>query len=304
MGENEKRFGRGFDQAMRFTGMPDDRDDAETRATEFAGVLMEHERQGIGPYVIFEPGGIDLKEGIEKNTFVAYFQTLKDQGVTDASIGTWVLFPEPNIPIWGVDDDLGNTDPGLFKDNFVAVGTALKEVFPGAKVSLILDSATYASHDLTWQSGTYDVAPLLDYVSALPKDLVDEVGLQGFHYGTGNTDPAVYLQGEVARRLAEATGAEVISFNTGTFSEMYADGGNQATATLERRAAILDAVLAQAQIAQEFGRHVRIDLFAPDKPTEADWSYTGDPDVAMMSGWMRQVEEAGIILTYFDTLHP
>lgn len=302
----EQRLGRGFSHVMRFSDMPIPGDEISEPATRMASVLKEHARQGVTPVVVFEPERLDLRS-IDRDTFEEYFMTIKEQGVSSQEIGTWIPFPEPNIPEWGHPHaDFGNTDPKLFVKNFSIVAAALKKVFPEAQTVLLLDSATYSSYDIDYTQGSYDKAKLLQYTKGLDPALVNAIGLQGFPWGEQggqlNYDPAVFLDADLAIAVARQLGVEKVWLNSGTFSTMYGwDPDLRVTVSDSKRGRILTGIAKQAEQIQRAGLGVTVNIFAEDKTsTEANWSYMSASSWKVLQDFTHLVEEKGIGLVLFD----
>lgn len=171
--------GKVTSQLMVFASLPYNGDDAANQAEYMATKLKEYSRVGITPLVIMEPtvnnkpiNLQDFANGKYDATLTAYFKSLKKFGITDAAMGTWVHFPENNLPEWG------NIDARLFQKNIVRAARLQKSVYPGSRVSVLLNSQTFNEDNYEQGSGSY--ASLLPYVRGLPKGLFDSFGLQGF----------------------------------------------------------------------------------------------------------------------------
>jgi hypothetical protein len=302
----EERLGRGFDSTILFADIPATNQDASAQASNMATVLKEYARQHVKPVVIFEPEGLDLRS-LDRSVFQAYFTALKAQGITDQEIGVWAPFPEPNIPEWGSPaDDVGNTDPQLFVKNFTMLVSSLKEQFTDAETLVLLDSATYPSHDIAYQHGSYAAEKLLEYVQDLDRDLVDAVGLQGFPWGEQggelNYDPAVFLDADRAIALAKAADVKEVWLNSGTFSSMYDwDPALRIAVTHSKRERILSGIIRQAEQVRKAGLQVTVSIFAEDKSaTEANWSYKDPAAWNVLQAFVHRAEDKGIGLTVFD----
>jgi len=303
----EQRLGRGFSHNMLFADIPAAGQDISERVTRMAGILKEHERQGITPLVVFEPEKLDLRS-VDKKTFEEYFAALKANGITDKEIGMWMLFPEPNIPEWSDPEaDLGNTDPKLFVQNFTMAAAALKQTFPKAQTMLLLNGATYPSYDIHYTKGSFAKEDLLQYAQGLDRKLVDAVGLQGFPWGEqGDSldyDPAVFLDADLAIALAKQLKIEKVWLNSGTFSSMYDwDPSRRVTVTDDLRGRILNGIAKQAEQVQNAGLAVTVNIFAEDKTaTEANWSYDTDASWEVFQRFADRIEDRGIGLAFFDT---
>ncbi|HTE57283.1 MAG TPA: hypothetical protein VK694_00935 [Verrucomicrobiae bacterium] len=298
---------------MHFVDMPTSREAARDAAVAAAPGIKFLTDQGIAPMVMFEHGGVDLHT-VEKDTFVSYFQTLKENGITDQTIGTWALFPEPNIPEWGVGGDKGNTDPETFKENFVTVATALKEVFPEARVALLLNNVSWQNHDTGYTDSIMselddqgkEIDPqtridgLLAYVQGLPPGLVDEFHFQGLTF-PNETDPALFLNAEAAIAVARALGVQDVVLNTGTFAETNPEHLEYATLTPVERRDILLQILEQAKVIKAAGFNVTLNVFAENKyADEANWAYETPEELDALNEFLAAAAEAGIPVITFE----
>lgn len=287
LAEYESVCGGAFtDHSMFFAGMPTDLSQVADQASYVAGVLKQYASYDIKPMVVLEPQkGMDLHAyatGAFDDSMQAYFAALKNLGVTDATIGQWVLFPEANIPEWG------NTDPNDYAANVTRTAQMLKANFPAAKVLLMLDSKTYPSNDQDYLQGKY--VSLAPYIQNIPKGLVDSFGLQGFPWAApANTnwesseDAGVFLNHSIAEEAARILGRSNVWFNTGTYNVYYANSPEmRVVATAERRQSVMRSVTSQITAMKNKGFNVSVNIFAEDKSavTEArDWSYwpAGNP---------------------------
>jgi len=272
------------DTMMVFTGMPKDDSVAAEEAGKMAETLKEFSDYGIRPVVIAEPitdwGLIDYEEfrsGFYDGWLRTYFRTLQESGVTDQEMGTWVPFPEPNLPYW----NHANATP----DDFAAIVNdylgIMKTYFPGAKGSVLLNSATYETDDFDWKSGEYlDLSP---YVAGLKKEYIDSFGIQGFPWiapagESGEiTDAGEFINYRLAVDAAKNLGVKKIWVNTGTFSRRYTDDERKMVyVNAPQRAAIFDSILSEILKIKNNGYSVSVNVFAEDKSkTEeaCDWSY-------------------------------
>ncbi len=274
---------------MIFTNMPNSEPDAHKMASDMSHTLNEFSNYHIEPIIVVEPetswGLVDFTEfrnGFYLPWVKDYFSELKAQGITDQNIGTWVPFPEANLPNW----NRHNATPADFATIVNQYLGALKNTFPKAKGSILLNSATYQDDDFDWASGDY--VSLLPYVSGLQKNLIDSFGFQGFPWappastpGNGIFDAREYLNSDLAIEAANKIGVKKIWFNTGTFYQKYTqDPEKMVTISPEKRKDIAFGILNEVQRAKDQGFNVEVNLFSEDKSQVAeatDWSYlTGD----------------------------
>ncbi len=306
-------------ELMLFTDMPNSDTDAYARATAFAATLKAFKAAGVRPLVMVEPvtdwGLIDFAEfnsGFYDSWLKTYFQTLRAAGITDADMGTWGPFPEANLPYW----NNANATPADFANVVNRYLRIMKQVFPGASGTVLLNSATYETTDFEWRNGEY--VSLRAYVTGLDKTLVTSFGLQGFPWmpdatqtGPGIFDAGEYLNWHLAAEAADLLGTKDVWFNTGTFGAKYTlDQDKTVTLAPAKRADMLNGILDEALKLKTAGYRIRINLFAENKRTVAeatDWSYwpTGgqltSPHMPVFTAFARRAAQAQIPLSLFDT---
>lgn len=216
-------------QMMFFTTMPNSIGNAQDLARSMSNKLREFSKYNIKPLVIIEPetqwGLIDFTEfgqGFYDPWIEEYFKSLKQLGVSDEIMGTWVPFPEANLPYWNRSNSTPK-DFGIIVNKYLG---ALRKYFPAAKTSILLNSATYESDDFDWANGDY--LSLVPYVEKIEPGLVDSFGLQGFPWvGVAGSNsrkilnPSEYLNFKLAVEAVEKMGVKKIWFNTGTFAAKY-----------------------------------------------------------------------------------
>lgn len=306
------------DTMMFFSAMPTDNSEAVDLASDTAVRLKAFAAEHIAPLVAFEPSTTspsivsDINTGVYDGAIATYFQTLKTLGVTDAQMGTWILFPEANTPSWH------NTDPAVFTTNVVRLSGLLKRVFPEAHRTILLNSRTYKSDDANWDNG--ELKSLTPYVSHIPKGTVDSFGYQGFpsvspahassSYSQLNTTD--FLPANLARDAARQLQVKKIWCNTGTFGRMYTDDpAKQVTISPDIRRQTVNEITSRLQQLQSYGFTVSLNLFANDKSNEdehTDWSYwsTGNyadsPTVQVFKLFVAELQENHIFVSLYDTM--
>ena len=213
---------------MTFSGLPRTIAEADEQAADMAQTFKDFSLAGVTPLVIVEPAYSDqkidlvaLQGGSFDTAFSHYLSKLRLLGVNDSMVGTWVFFPEPNIPEWST------LDPTVFKDNTRRFGGIFKTYFKTAKLSILLDSMTYTENNY---NGAGQYKSLIPFVDGLPSGLVDSIGYQGFPWsapsdsgGESNLDAAVFLKSSFAIEAAQKLGVKNIWFNSGTFGTYYAN---------------------------------------------------------------------------------
>lgn len=306
------------DEVMIFTDMPKDDKVAKENAVNIAAVLKEYSKNGIKPLVIAEPvtawGLVDFQEfksGFYDGWIDTYFKELKNTGITDAEMGTWVPFPEANLPYW----NHANAKPEDFGPIVNKYLSAMKKYFPNAEGSILLNSATYDNEDFDWRNGEY--LSLVPYVSKVDKNLVSSFGLQGFPWAPQATDTGVsiinaseFLNHRLAIEAANALGVKKIWYNTATFRRKYTDDANNAIIiSPEERLLVLNTVEEEAVITKNNGFEVSINLFSQDKSATkevTDWSYlpeqgaSNSRDGLVFTEFVNDLQKKGIHLSMFD----
>lgn len=270
---------------MVFTDMPKDSSIAKASASKMAETLREFSKYHVQPLVVVEPvsewGLIDFQEfgtGFYDPWIEEYFTELKAQEITDEMMGTWVPFPEANLPYWNHN----NATPQDFSNVVNRYLSVLKKHYPGAKGSILLNSATYETDDFDWANGEY--SSLQPYVANIQKGLVDSFGIQGFPWvppstisGPGVLDAREYVNSPLAIEAADILGVKEIWFNTGSFSSKYTlDSEKTVSIPAFKRKAILEGIYEEVNKAKEKGYTVWINIFAEDKSANSEatnWSY-------------------------------
>lgn len=296
--------------------MPTTAQEAREYASDVTVQLKEFAKYGITPLVFLEPttasGLVDMKAfraGNYDTAIDTYFAALKAAQITDQMMGTWVPFPEGNIPVWT------SLEPGDFAASVTKTVSFQKKYFPASKASIMLDNLSYPSSG-SWSGGK--AVSLVPYVSGIPSGLIDSVGLQGFPWapaanegGPNNGTPKSYLRVSLAAELARALGVKNIWLNTGTFGVKYAgQPTRQVAVSAEQRLALLTETVAQAKTLQASGFAVSMHLFAEDKSRVAeatDWSYwtsgqsASSPSTNVFKIFAHDLQVSNIPLWLFDT---
>lgn len=299
-----------------FTPIPTTLQEAHDNAADVIAQLREFSSYGISPLVFLEPttnsGLINMSEyraGKYDAALDAYFATIKAAGITDTMMGTWVPFPEGNIPVWS------SVDPNDFAASVTKTVTYQKKYFPASKASIMLDTLTYPTAS-SWDGGK--AVSFLPYVQNIPAGLIDSVGLQGFpwmspanEHGPSNGAPSDYLRVDLAAEMARALHVKDIWLNTGTLGVQYANKkGQQVTITPQQRLTQLSEVVDEVKNLQSQGFAVAVHLFAQDKSTVAeatDWSYwpTGHADTSpvtyVFKAFVHDLQATNADLWLFDT---
>jgi len=282
---------------MHFATLPESPDDIPGHIQEVVTALKATAARGEQARIILEPSA-DVHDIAKSGVASEYFAQLKATGITAKEMGTWVLFPEPSLP-----DAWGGTDPKLFADNFNLLAGKLREQFPTARTSIMLDSATYP--DGTWGSRTYQTDPMLQYLKGIKPGLVSEFGIQGFPRVSGSTRPTELLNADLAIAGAKALQVKDVWFNTGTYSteqDPDSDSGQKVHATSAQRTAFLDGAYDQVARTQRAGlRVVSVNIFAENKLAEgeADWAYNTPQDRQILDKAIARFKENSVPVSEF-----
>lgn len=290
---------------MWFISTPTSDATAKALAQDAAAKLKGFAASGTGSLAIMEPtvlnGGFvnftTYKNGGYDTFLATFYNELKVRGITDATMGMWVMLPESNMPEWGM------SDPAVVSACISRTAKAQKTVFPNSLVSLMLNSQTYPGNDTEYAHGEYK--SLLAYVQSIPKGLVDSFGYQGFPWGPpanqsgpSDLDPANYLRSNLAIEAAKSLGVHSIWLNTGTPKRMYTNNSSQTTNFgIATRQQILNGVITQAKAVKAQGLGVAVNIFAGDKSASAeaiDWSYPAGADKQVFDNFSAQLKQNGM----------
>ena len=302
---------------MYFTGFPKDKSAADNEAKIMASKLKLYNSLNITPLVIVEPyietGPMSYKKylsGEYDKAVDEYFKLLKEQGVTDSIMGTWVPFPESNTPSW----DNKDTEP---RDFAIAVNKylgSLKQVFPMAKGSILLNATTYEPSDLEYENGDY--LSLVPYLQDIDKKLIDSVGIQGFPWvSRANTSrreifrASEFLQPDYAIEAAQELRTRDIWFNTGSFLSKYSSQPAQKVViSPDDRKSIMSGIVDELKKVQNYQQNqyrVEVNIFAEDKTgvqEDTDWSYlTDEANKLIFIDFMTKLNELNIKTSIYDS---
>jgi hypothetical protein len=301
---------------MFFTGFPASTTDAPNLARIVAAKLKTFQTAGVTPLVIVEPYAgdslmpyRDYIDGQYDRAVQTFFASLKDEGVTDAMMGTWVPFPESNVPNW----DNKSTEPRDFATCVNKYLTAMRAQFPNAKGSILLSATTYEPNDTEWANGDY--LSLVPYLQDLNKSLISSIGIQGFPWVSNATvarrevfRASEFLQPDIAIEAAQELRTRDIWFNTGSFASKYnANPKQRVELSLGDRKAIMNGILEEAKKVQDYQQNeyrVSINLFAENKADTreaTDWSYfQNNESKAIAKDFITQALKANIGLSLYD----
>jgi hypothetical protein len=295
---------------MYFTDYPDSVAAARSYASSMHTTLKEFAKYGITPLIIMEPTNshgtlnfTNYRSGAYDGILDAYFQTLRNTGLSDSDMGIWTYFPEANLPEWGP------VDVSDFAPNITRTVNIQKKYFPGSRASIMLDAESYPAGSTDWSKGSY--VSLAPFVSGIPAGLLDSFGLQGFPWappanegGSASYNPAVYLSSSIAADAASRLGVHNVWLNTGTFAAMYTNNtARTVRLSSAQRQTMLNGVFVQAQNLKKKGYSVAVNSFNEDKSNTAlaiDRSYKSASDQAVFNNFVGQLMAAGIVSWIFD----
>lgn len=279
-------------QVSIFRSIPTTTDEAESYASEVALILKEFSKNEVKPLIFLEPttssGGkismLSFGNGDYDAVLDTYFSTIKNYQITDDMMGTWIPFPESNIPVWST------VNPDVFAKCVTKMISAQKKYFPDSLASIMLDTITYPIDD-SWAGG--QAISFKSYLQNIPNGIIDSFGIQGFPYadrasegGENNGGVTDYIKMSLAIEAADYLGIKSIWINTGTYATKYTGSNDEITTTSESRLKILKEVIAEAENTKNQGYDIAIHLFAEDKSeTEeaTDWSYWKNGDYSQNS---------------------
>lgn len=293
-------------RASLFVPTPASSEQATAYAAEAAKTLHAFAEADMPALVFIEPandnGNLDLKKyanGGYDAALKTYFAQLKANGITDKTMGTWVVLPEGNLPEWS------SVDPTIYAKTVTRTANIQKQYFPASQTAIMLDSETYPTAR-SYDGGKY--VSLKPYVQKITHGLIDSVGLQGFPE-PGVASPLQYLRTDLLAEAAHTLGTKNVWFNTGTFSKEYdSEHHRMLSIPAHERATQLSQVAADAKALQHQGFNVAVHLFAEDKlhsGEKTDWSYwhgtpSADTDASVFTNFAKQLKSDNVALWLFD----
>lgn len=298
-------------ELMVFTNMAFlENPDAE--AQKYAALLKEFAEKQLSPIVVVEPylsnGLLEWKEfagGKYTANLSRFFVVLKEQGVSDAMMGMWVPFPEPNVPNWGVTN-------GDAKDFIPAINLFVgeqKKAFPQSKASILLNTTSYLPTDLEWENGDYYA--LDSYYDGITTGLIDSLGIQGFPWIAAADqrkrvifDANEFLSPSLITSALKGMRIKDVWLNTGTFGVKYAqEQFKRVIITAPERKQIMNSIFDVAEGLQNGGYRVSTNLFAEDKTNvreATDWSYLGSGDYrTVFKDFVREAEQKSLKISLY-----
>ena len=167
---------------MIFISTPTTSDEALVQSKNLFTQLKTFAFVGVKPLIIMEPTSekgelLSFREILDqkyRGDISSYFENLNQLGLSAGELGTIVLFPEANTPLWNFD----GTETSDFSSLYNEYASIIKAQFPESKLSILLNSTSYDLEDIEWNFPLNH--SFLDYVSDIKPEFIDSVGIQGF----------------------------------------------------------------------------------------------------------------------------
>jgi hypothetical protein len=271
---NQMAGGNFASSIMIFSSIPVNSEEVENVSTRIAEKIKTLSASGLQAVIVVEPisasaGKLnfsDIALGKYNNDFVALFAALKAKGVTDANIGNWIIWPEPNLPdkYWNKPGFVSSNYGDMF-NNFAG---PLKAAFPSAQTTILMDTKSYEPDDYDYARGkAVSWAP---YLNRVKKELVTTMGIQGFTWyskdGTDElTDPKQYLPTNLVVEAANQLGVKSVLVNTGQAKAYKSTTGSIVSIPEAKRRSINNQVAAQILSINNLGFSITAILFVEDK---------------------------------------
>lgn len=310
LGEYEQACQSSFvNDMMIFTNMPISVPSAQQAADKMTIRLRQFNSQKISPIVIMEPdsewGLVDFQEyanGDYDEWMNAYFEKLKQNGVSDSMMGLWIPFPEPQQSSWN------NSSPDAFATSINRYFTKLRQYFPSTKTGILLDSQVGEANN---------EMQLLAYTRLIDNSLVDVAGIQGFPWyptADGDTRKAVisasqFAPAQLAEEVAKSLGTDEILFNTGSFRHRKTENGGDIAVTSSDRNKTLDSILDEVSLLKAANYRVTVNIFAANKfdnKEGVDWSYWQDgqykssKQTALFTHFVKMLKSSNVEIGIYD----
>ncbi|MGL4758779.1 MAG: hypothetical protein ACRCXZ_05560 [Patescibacteria group bacterium] len=301
-----------FKKVMVFSSIPANPTVAQQESIRMANILIAFNKVGLTPIVVAEPNGVNFAQfaqGAYNESLSMYFEGLKSKGVTEAMMGRWIPFPEPNIPVW----DNKGTLPAVFVNCFNLFMEKLRSSYPSVKGSILLNTMTFAPEDVNWMNGSY--SSLVPYGAGINLQYLDHVGVQGFPwvstagiYAPGYIKNAsTFLPPRLAIDLAKAVGTKRVLINTGSFSKKYTlDPTRVVTIPYKDRVETMNSILASAEQIRSglgSGSIIAMNIFAQDKSQVSEatnFSFQTNEELLLLKSFLNTSYLRGYDMSYFD----
>lgn len=302
---------------MTFIGMPINEEDVELLVKDIVQKLKDFDSHGIKPIVIVEPYSpttglinfVEYSRGTYQDVTLKFFERLKEEEVNDKMMGKWAPFPEINTPIW----ENYESEPVNFALNVNLFLGSMKNVFPDAIGTILLNATSFENDDLDWNNGDY--VNFVPYLQNIDNDLVDSFGIQGFPWNSkansGNKnkifDAGEFLQPNIAIAAAKELKTRDIWVNTGVYNSKYTGDTEElvSLSDIEIRS-LLDSIyttLIAMQNYQENGYRITVNMFLEDKSNtneRTDWSLDDQYQKKLFAEFAKKLHVSNIDISIFD----
>jgi hypothetical protein len=262
-------------ELMIFTVTPTTQEFAISQSIYLYQQIKAFSIVGVKPLIIMEPSDENgellsfrqLKNGRYNSHIKTLFANMRRLGLNSDELGTVVLLPEANTPLWNFD----GTNPADFGFIFNQIAAQIKSELPDAKLSLMLNSFSYANTDTEWDE------PLdksfLDYTRNIQRNYIYSVGIQGFGWISKRSQPNQiqllntqdYLKLEKVEELANFFGTKNIWINTGTFGQKYTNPNDKQLISPTQRESQNNQLFELVRNSQNKGFRYTINSFLGDK---------------------------------------
>lgn len=294
---------------MVFTSTPVGSQEVEAVATRIADKINELSKSNLKALIVVEPisasqgklNFTDIALGKYNTDFGNLFVALKAKGVTDANIGNWIVWPEPNQPdrYWNKP----GFDSSMFGEMFNNFASQLKSAFPSAEVTILMDTKSYDPSDYDYANGK--AVSWSPYLARVKKNLVTTIGIQGFTWYAKDgsdemTDPKQYLPSNLLIDAAQQLGIKKVLVNTGQAKAYKSNSGITQIPDVKRRR-INNEVAAQILKISNNGLEVTANFFVENKINTGegiDFSYPPE-DSAMFRLMINDLNYAKVRIGMF-----
>ena len=258
-------------EVMIFVGIGATDAENNSLADYVSGRISQITSAGYKPLVVVEPSNStglisfnELATGAYDIRFKYFMNVLKSKGITNESIGSWVLLPEPNVPSWN-KTNFDNKDFGLI---FNRLSKIVKMQFPRAKTTVLFDAKSYESNDTDWANGKkVSFAP---YLTKVNTRLLDSIGLQAFPWYSPNgvdklTDPKDFMPTNLITEASQLTGVKNIWINTGIVHQYKSSSGAIVTVPFAERIVTMNTLQGILGALPRNNMKVSVNLFMEEK---------------------------------------
>ncbi len=291
------------------TYIPIDSLSAKNLPISLANTLIEFHKFGINPRVHFTLNQNLSKTQLDtliktgnKDILTTYFSTLQSLGIDETNIGTWIPYPEPNLPHWA-NTNIAGSD---FSKLITSFDEVFSKSFPNTKYELLFSSSTYDTPTFSWSQGEY--VPLDSYLQNLTAEHISSIGISGYPWlpkasqkrPESTLDAQEYITETILDRAYQITGVTSFTIYTGTFASKYTgDSEDAVIVPADIRYEIIDKTLAVLRKYKSKNYSVSVVLKVGNHSADAeqtDWSYWG-------SDWTQNQAHKKAFINLMQNLH-